>query len=148
GLSVSDQRDALALVLDGSGRPERRLDLPRGAGERGDEAMNVVVSEAGALAISGMLDGPGTHAEVRSNGFLDVRAAEDVGRQQAGDPAAGVRLPPTRPAGLSDRFSLGEFRSGGWGRRRGRASRWRGARSGAAQRVAAAAAPAAGGPSR
>jgi hypothetical protein len=38
-----------------------------------NEALAVRLAGRGLLAISGMLDGPGTHAEVRSDGFLDVR---------------------------------------------------------------------------
>jgi len=72
GLSVSDARAALAVVLDGHGAVEKRLDLPHSDGGRGDEAISVVIA-GGRLAIAGMLDGPGTHAEVHSNGFLDVR---------------------------------------------------------------------------
>ncbi len=73
GLSVSDERDALAVLLDAQGRVVERLDLPHGAAGRGNEALAVRLDDRGVLAISGMLDGPGTHAEVRSNGFLDLR---------------------------------------------------------------------------
>lgn len=77
GLSVSDGRAALAVVLDAQGTVLGRLDLPKSDGGRGDEAISVVSAPGGgSLAIGGMLDGPGTHAEVHSNGFLDVR---DVG---------------------------------------------------------------------
>ena len=77
GLSVSDARAALAVVLDAHGVVLGRLDVPHGDGIRGDEAISVVTA-AGGIAIAGMLDGPGTHAEVHSDGFLDVRDVRDV----------------------------------------------------------------------
>ena len=73
GLSVSDERDALAVVLDPAGGIVERLAMPHGDAGRGNEAISVQVAADGRLVIAGMLDGPGTHAEVRSNGFLDVR---------------------------------------------------------------------------
>jgi hypothetical protein len=78
GLSVSDERDALAVLLDSQGGVVERLDLPHGAEGRGNEAMAVRLGAGGLLAIAGMLDGPGTHAEVRSNGFLDLRGLTEV----------------------------------------------------------------------
>jgi hypothetical protein len=73
GLSVSDARDGLALVLDPLGNVQSRIDLPRGPAGRGNEAMSVAVGDGGSLAISGVQNAPGTHAEVYSNAFLAVR---------------------------------------------------------------------------
>jgi hypothetical protein len=36
---------------------------------RGEEAISIARHASGRLLIAGMLDGPGTHAEVRSDGF-------------------------------------------------------------------------------
>lgn len=72
GVSVSDAREALAVILDAQGQVTRRLELPRGVEARGDEAVFVRLGDTGRLVVAGMLDGPGTHAEVRSNGFVEV----------------------------------------------------------------------------
>jgi hypothetical protein len=71
GLSVSDTRDSLALVLDSSGNVEKRIALPLGPAGRGNEAMSVTVG--GGVAISGVQNAPGTHAAVFSDAFLVVR---------------------------------------------------------------------------
>lgn len=71
GLSVSDARKALAVLLDSRGRLVRRLAVPSGTGERGDEVLSLHVQGC-RLALAGMLDGPGTHAEVRANGFVQT----------------------------------------------------------------------------
>ena len=72
GLSVSDTRDPLALVLDSSGNVEKRIALPAGPAGRGNEAMSVV-SAGDQVAISGVHNAPGTHAEVFSDAFVVVR---------------------------------------------------------------------------
>jgi len=73
GLSVSDARDALALVLDPLGGVERRVALPAGPAARGNEAMSVSLGPGDELAISGVENAPGTHAPVFSDAFLVVR---------------------------------------------------------------------------
>lgn len=73
GLSVSDARDALGLVLDAAGHVERRLALPSGTAGRGNEAMSVSVGDRGEVAISGVENAPGTHAPVFSDAFLVVQ---------------------------------------------------------------------------
>lgn len=80
GLSVSDRRMGLAVLLDAGGLVVRQLALPRGDGTRGDEAVFVNVGDAGRLVVAGMLDGPGTHAEVRANGFVSVTTLQDLAR--------------------------------------------------------------------
>jgi hypothetical protein len=72
GLSVSDARDPLALVLDSGGNVQTRIALPRGPAGRGNEAMSVSVGDR--IAISGVQNAPGTHAEVHSDAFLIVGA--------------------------------------------------------------------------
>jgi hypothetical protein len=76
GLSVSDARDPLALVLDSRGNVEKRIDLPAGPPGRGNEAMSVSVGDRDQIAISGVQNAPGTHAEVFSDAFLVVRGLE------------------------------------------------------------------------
>lgn len=76
GLSVSDSRDALGLVLDPLGNVEKRLVLPAGPAGRGNEGMSVSVGDRGEVAISGAQDAPGTHAAVFSDAFLVVRALD------------------------------------------------------------------------
>jgi len=73
GLSVSDARDSLALVLDSSGNVEQRIALPAGPAGRGNEAMSVTVGDGAQVAISGVQNAPGTHAAVFSDAFLVVR---------------------------------------------------------------------------
>jgi hypothetical protein len=73
GLSVSDSRDPLALVLGPSGEVQRRIDLPLGPAGRGNEAISARRGADGALAISGVHNAPGTHAEVFSDAFVVVR---------------------------------------------------------------------------
>jgi hypothetical protein len=72
GLSVSDAREPLALVLDPLGNLEKRIVLPAGPLERGNEAMSVSLGDHG-VAISGVQKAPGTHAAVYSDAFLVVR---------------------------------------------------------------------------
>ncbi|HZR07183.1 MAG TPA: hypothetical protein VFA79_01280, partial [Myxococcales bacterium] len=71
GLSVSDARDALAVILDAQGSVEQRIVLPAGPPGRGNEAMSV--SAGDRIAISGVQNAPGTHAEVFSDAFVVVR---------------------------------------------------------------------------
>lgn len=72
GLSVSDTRDALALVLDPAGDVAKRITLPAGPAGRGNEAMSVSLGDGDRIAISGVLNAPGTHAPVYSDAFLVV----------------------------------------------------------------------------
>jgi hypothetical protein len=71
-LSVSDARDALAVVLDPLGHVEKRLPLPAGPGGRGNEAISVSIGDGGEVAIVGVENAPGTHAAVFSDAFLVV----------------------------------------------------------------------------
>jgi len=73
GLSVSDTRDSLALVLDSSGNVEKRIALPPGPADRGNEAMSVAVGDGVQVAIAGVQNAPGTHAAVFSDAFLVLR---------------------------------------------------------------------------
>jgi len=75
GLSVSDARDPLALVLDASGKVEQRIELPSGPAGRGNEAM-AVATAGDRFAISGVHNAPGTHAPVFSDAYLVVRPLE------------------------------------------------------------------------
>jgi len=75
GLSVSDARDALGLVLDPLGKVEKRIQLPAGPAGRGNEGMSVSV-RAGEAAISGVQNAPGTHAPVFSDAFVLVQPAD------------------------------------------------------------------------
>src|SRR5437764_14486675 len=74
GLSVSDTRDSLALILDSLGNVQKRIALP--AGPRGNEAMSVGVDVRRQIAISGVPNAPGTPAAVYSDAFLVVRAPD------------------------------------------------------------------------
>jgi hypothetical protein len=76
GLSVSDARDPLAVVLDTLGNVEKRIVLPVGPAGRGNEAMSVRVGDRDQVAISGVHNAPGTHAPVFSDAFLVVRSLE------------------------------------------------------------------------
>ena len=73
GLSVSDARDSLALLLDPLANLEKRIVLPAGPAGRGNEAMSVGVDDRGRVAISGIQNAPGTHAPVYSDAILVVR---------------------------------------------------------------------------
>jgi len=76
GLSVSDARDPLALVLDSMGRVQKRIVLPAGPAERGTEAMSVRVGDRSEVAISGVQNAPGTHAAVYSDAFLVLQGLD------------------------------------------------------------------------
>jgi hypothetical protein len=75
GLSVSDARDPLALILDPAGGVLRRIALPAGASARGNEGISVAATKDGRIAISGVQNAPGTHAQVFSDAFVTVRGA-------------------------------------------------------------------------
>ncbi|HTO96296.1 MAG TPA: hypothetical protein VMK66_04550 [Myxococcales bacterium] len=76
GLSVSDARDPLALVLDPQGKVEQRILLPSGPAGRGNEAISASVGSGGEMAICGVQNAPGTHAAVFSDAFLVVRGTD------------------------------------------------------------------------
>jgi hypothetical protein len=78
GLSVSDVRDALALVIDARGNVQKRIALPAGPPNRGNEAISVGVGNGGGLAIAGVENAPGTHAVVFSDAFISVRTIDDL----------------------------------------------------------------------
>jgi hypothetical protein len=69
-LSVSDARDSLAVFLDSRGNVGDRISLPAGPAGRGNEAMSVSVRAPKRIAISGVQNAPGTHAQVFSDAFL------------------------------------------------------------------------------
>jgi hypothetical protein len=73
GLSVSDSRDALVVVLDANGIVERQLALPAGPSGRGNEAISVSAPGGNQIAICGVHNAPGTHAAVYSDAFLVTR---------------------------------------------------------------------------
>jgi hypothetical protein len=73
GLSVSDARDSLAVVLDESGAVQQRIALPAGPAGRGNEAISVFALGE-QVAIAGVENAPGTHAQVFSDAFVVVRA--------------------------------------------------------------------------
>lgn len=72
GLSVSDARDDLAVVLGPGGELRAHLSLPAGPVGRGNEVTSVrVVGGQGMFA--GVKNAPGTHAAVFSDAFLSLR---------------------------------------------------------------------------
>jgi hypothetical protein len=73
GLSVSDARDSLALLLDPQGNVVQRIALPAGPAGRGNEAISVTVRDSREIAIAGIQNAPGTHAQVFSDAFVVVR---------------------------------------------------------------------------
>lgn len=77
GLSVSDTRDAIAILLDTRGQVIKHLVLPQGPSSRGSEAIfaSVVGSK---LLVAGAHNAPGTHAEVYSDGFIATQSLEMV----------------------------------------------------------------------
>ncbi|MEI9920828.1 MAG: hypothetical protein WDO14_18850 [Bacteroidota bacterium] len=76
GLSVSDARKALAVVLDAQGKMTGAVELPQGPVERGSEAMFTKVLGDGSIVVSGVHNAPGTHAPVYCDGFIAVRGME------------------------------------------------------------------------
>jgi hypothetical protein len=73
GLSVSDSRLALAVVLDMQGKVTEEILLPQGPSQRGSEAMYVKLLGNGSVLFAGLHNAPGTHAEVYCDGFIAVR---------------------------------------------------------------------------
>src|SRR5207249_608076 len=87
----SDVRDSLALVLDSSGNAEKRIALPAGPADRGNEAMSVSLGDQDQVAISGVQNAPGTHAGVFSDAVLLVRGPEPLlptGRSEGSQPGS------------------------------------------------------------
>jgi hypothetical protein len=75
GLSVSDARDDLAVVVGSQGDVRARVALPSGPAGRGNEVMSVRV--AGGLGMfAGVKNAPGTHSAVFSDAFLSLRPLE------------------------------------------------------------------------
>jgi len=71
GLSVSDPRDHLAVIVGPDGTVERRFFLPLGPRGRGNETVSVKV--AGDQAVfAGAINAPGTHAPVFSDAFVEI----------------------------------------------------------------------------
>jgi hypothetical protein len=75
GLSVSDARDDLAVVVGPGGDVRRRVSLPAGPTGRGNEVTSVRIV-GGRAMFAGVKNAPGTHAEVFSDAFLSLRALE------------------------------------------------------------------------
>lgn len=73
GLSVSDSRLALALLLDSQGNILSELDLPQGPAQRGSEAVCFEVLNHKQVIIAGVHDAPGTHAPVYCDGFITIQ---------------------------------------------------------------------------
>jgi hypothetical protein len=76
GLSVSDARDNLAVVLGPDGAVRKRLTLPAGPAGRGNEVTSARIVDGGWGIFVGLTNGPGTHAQVFSDAFLSLRALE------------------------------------------------------------------------
>ena len=76
GLSVSDQRDNLAVVVDPSGVIQKRLFLPPGPEGRGNEVVSVKVVDGHWAIFAGLNNAPGTHAPVFSDAFVSVRSLD------------------------------------------------------------------------
>ena len=72
GLSVSDTRQAEAVVLDPQGKILQEIILPQGPSDRGSEAMSVTFRDGNAV-FAGAHNAPGTHAPVYSDGFIAIR---------------------------------------------------------------------------
>jgi hypothetical protein len=76
GLSVSDARDNLAVIVGTDGAVRKRLTLPAGPLGRGNEVTSVRLIEGRWAVFAGLNDAPGTHAEVFSDAFVSLRALE------------------------------------------------------------------------
>ena len=76
GLSVSDARDDLAVILGPDGTVRRRLTLPAGPAGRGNEVTSARIVDGGWAIFAGLKNGPGTHAHVFSDAFLSLRPLE------------------------------------------------------------------------
>ena len=72
GLSVSDARDDLAVILGPQGEVRARVDLPAGPAGRGNEVTSVRIVDGRAM-FAGVKNAPGTHAQVFSDAFLSLR---------------------------------------------------------------------------
>ncbi len=75
GLSVSDVRDDLAVVVGSRGEVRQRVSIPPGPMGRGNEVTSVRIVDGQAI-FAGVKNAPGTHAQVFSDAFLSVRAVE------------------------------------------------------------------------
>ena len=75
GLSVSDARDDLAVVVGPQGEVRARVSLPAGPAGRGNEVTSVRIVDGWGM-FAGVKNAPGTHAEVFSDAFLSLRALE------------------------------------------------------------------------
>ena len=75
GLSVSDARDDLAVVIGPQGEVRARVSLPAGPAGRGDEVTSLRIVDGWGM-FAGVKNAPGTHAEVFSDAFLSLRALE------------------------------------------------------------------------
>ncbi len=73
GLSVSDARDDLAVVLGPDGTVRKQIALPPGPVGRGNEVTSVRVIEGRWGIFAGVKNAPGTHAQVFSDAFLSLR---------------------------------------------------------------------------
>jgi hypothetical protein len=73
GLSVSDARDDLAVIVGPQGEVRARVDLPAGPAGRGNEVTSVRIV-GGRAMFAGVKNAPGTHAQVFSDAFLSLRA--------------------------------------------------------------------------
>ena len=76
GLSVSDTRDNLAVIVGLDGVVRKRLTLPAGPAGRGNEVTSVRVIGGRWAMFAGLNNAPGTHAAVFSDAFLSLRALE------------------------------------------------------------------------
>jgi hypothetical protein len=72
GLSVSDARDDLAVIVGPQGEMRARVDLPAGPAGRGNEVTSVRIVDGRAM-FAGVKNAPGTHAQVFSDAFLSLR---------------------------------------------------------------------------
>ncbi len=75
GLSVSDSRAAIAVLLNGQGQLVESYTLPQGPTARGSEAIDVRIVGS-TLVVAGAHNAPGTHAEVYSDGFIATIALD------------------------------------------------------------------------
>lgn len=73
GLSVSNERNAAAFVLDAQGRITKELKLPQGPSGRGNETMFVSTIDSKKVILAGVHNAPGTHAAIYCDGFVAVR---------------------------------------------------------------------------
>jgi hypothetical protein len=74
GLSVSDARDDLAVIVGTDGKVRQQLTLPAGPMGRGNEVTSVRVIDGRWAMFAGVKNAPGTHAPVFSDAFLSLRA--------------------------------------------------------------------------